>query len=113
MKDFEKYFDEVDDLRATLNSYIYGGYTEEQWKIKEKVDEDRIEYAIETYNHLTVEAFNTEFSKNDEELEDQLYKLDNALSEISDKIKRMIYNVKDRRKAEEFREQLSSIVFGG
>lgn len=36
-----KFIKKAEDLKYLLNTYIYGGYTEKQWKNKPKVDNSR------------------------------------------------------------------------
>lgn len=85
MIDFEKYYDELDDIRYDLDSYAYG-YTEEQWSRKHEVDLARYDYCVTRYEKLMELDDEVIYSEDEKEAMDQWSRLEDLVEIIHRKL---------------------------
>lgn len=85
MKKFKNFYEEADDLRYIIDTFQ--SYSEEEWKMKEKIDIARYAFAKDYYESLDVNE--AEFSNDEYEAEIQYYDLTKLLDEIRRKLELM------------------------
>lgn len=85
MIEFEKYYDELDDIRYDLDSYTYG-YSPEQWPHKHEIDLARYDHCVTRYEKLMELDDEVTYSEDEKEAMDQWSRLEDLVEIIHRKL---------------------------